>query len=65
VVERIGLAIDATVPLVDTGSASRCMIVADSATGQAVFVVSWVLRLLGWAFATLVVAGYTGLVRRG
>jgi hypothetical protein len=65
VVERIGLAIDATVPLVDTGSATRCTIAADSGAGQAVLVVTWVLRLLGWAFATLVVAGYTGLVRRG
>lgn len=64
-VERIGLAIDTTVPLVDTGSATRCVIVSDSGTGQTVLVATWVLRLLGWAFATLVVAGYTGLVRRG
>jgi hypothetical protein len=64
VVERVGLAIDTTVPLVNTGSATRCAIVAESGTGEAVLVVTWLLRLLGWAFATLVVAGYTGLVRR-
>jgi hypothetical protein len=64
VVDRIGLAIDTTVPLVDTGAAARCTIVTSGA-GQTVLVLGWVLRLLGWAFATLVVAGYTGLVRRG
>jgi hypothetical protein len=65
IVERVGLAIDTTVPLVDTGSSGRCAIVGDSGAGQAVLVATWALRLVGWAFASLVVAGYTGLVRRG
>jgi hypothetical protein len=39
--------------------------VTGAAAGQAALAASWVLRRLGWAFATLVVAGYTGLVRRG
>jgi hypothetical protein len=25
---------------------------------------SWLVRLLGWSFATLFVAGFTGLVRK-
>ncbi len=42
-----------------------CALVTSSAAGQLVAGVSWLLELSGWAFATLLVAGYTGLVRRG
>jgi hypothetical protein len=38
--------------------------VTTSPAGQAVAVAIRLLQLSGWAFATLVVAGYTGLVRR-
>ncbi|WP_175548242.1 hypothetical protein [Saccharopolyspora flava] len=32
--------------------------------GQIFFATSYILHMLGWAFATLFVAGYTGLVRK-
>jgi hypothetical protein len=64
VVDRVGLAIDAAVPLVSTGARDRCRLATGTATGQRLAVGGWVLTLLGWGSATLVVAGYTGLVRR-
>jgi len=64
VVDRVGLAIDTAVPLVQTGADDRCRLATDTGTGQALAAAGWVLTLLGWGSATLVVAGYTGLVRR-
>ena len=63
-VDRVGLAIDASVPLVSTGTSQRCAPATGTGAGQALAVATWVLTLAGWASATLVVAGYTGLVRR-
>lgn len=64
VVDRVGLAIDTAVPLVSTGADDRCKLATGTGAGQALAVAGWVLTLVGWASATLVVAGYTGLVRR-
>jgi hypothetical protein len=63
-VDRVGLAIDAAVPLASTGTEERCKLATSTGAGQALAAAGWVLTLLGWASATLVVAGYTGLVRR-
>jgi hypothetical protein len=63
-VDRVGLAIDTAVPLVSTGADDRCRLTTDTGAGQALAAAGWVLTLLGWGSATLVVAGYTGLVRR-
>jgi hypothetical protein len=63
-VDRVGLAIDAAIPLVSTGAADRCQLATATGSGQALAAAGWVLTLLGWGSATLVVAGYTGLVRR-
>jgi hypothetical protein len=63
-VDRVGLAVDAAVPLVRTGAADRCQLATDTASGQGLAAAGWALTLLGWASATLVVAGYTGWVRR-
>lgn len=63
-VDRVGLAIDAAVPLVTTGADDRCKLATGTGSGQALAAAGWVLTLLGWASATLVVAGYSGLVRR-
>jgi hypothetical protein len=63
-VDRVGLAIDTAVPLVSTGAGNRCQLATDTRTGQLLAASSWLLTLLGWGSATLVVAGYTGLVRR-
>ena len=63
-VDRIGLAVDAAIPLVSTGAADRCQLATGTASGQALAAAGWLFTLLGWATATLVVAGYSGWVRR-
>lgn len=63
-VDRIGLAVDSAIPLVSTGAADRCQLATGTASGQALAAAGWLFTLLGWATATLVVAGYTGWVRR-
>jgi hypothetical protein len=63
-VDRVGLAVDAAIPLVSTGASQRCQLATDTASGQGLASAGWVLTLLGWASATLVVAGYSGWVRR-
>jgi len=52
------------VPLVSTGTGQRCGLATSTGPGQVLAVSSWLLTLAGWASATLVVAGYSGLVRR-
>jgi hypothetical protein len=64
IAERLNLAVDETVPLVDTGVRDRCDLDTSAGAGQAVALTTLGLRLLGWGFATLVVAGYTGVVRK-
>ncbi|HVV14059.1 hypothetical protein [Amycolatopsis sp.] len=64
VVDQVGLALDTTVPLLKSTAQQRCQLVPDSAGGTAMVAVSWVLQALAWAFLTLFVAGFTGLVRR-
>ncbi|HEV7656630.1 MAG TPA: hypothetical protein VGP36_18100 [Mycobacteriales bacterium] len=64
VVDRVGLAVDAAIPLVSTGAADRCQLATATGAGQALAAAGWILTLLGWASATLVVAGYSGWVRR-
>lgn len=64
VVDRVALAIDTAVPLADTGVDERCALATTRPSGQRLAAAGWVFTVLGWASATLVVAGYTGLVRR-
>lgn len=63
-VDRVGLAVDTAVPLVETGAEARCRLRTGTGAGQALAAAGWLLTLAGWGSATLVVAGYTGLVRR-
>ncbi|MEU5847289.1 hypothetical protein [Saccharopolyspora shandongensis] len=63
-IEVLGLAIDQAVPLVKTGSKQLCQIDTNKSVGQFYFAASWSTQLLGWAFATLFVAGFTGIVRK-
>jgi hypothetical protein len=62
-VERIGVGLDFSLPLINTGARDLCD-TTDSATGQALTVAAWVLQLLAWAFAALFIAGFTSAVRR-
>jgi hypothetical protein len=59
-----GYAIDITVPIIQTGQVEAWRPNRQEAQGRLVRVVSWTCTALGWAFSTLAVAGYTGLVRR-
>jgi hypothetical protein len=63
-VDRVGLAVDTAVPLVSTGAADRCQLATGTSSGQLLAAAGWLITLLGWATATLVVAGYSGWVRR-
>jgi hypothetical protein len=64
VVEQIGLALNAATPLIKPDSQQRCQLVTSTGLGQSVLLVTWILQGLAWAFATLFVAGFTGLVRK-
>ena len=61
--EQIGVGIDRGLPLSPTGIRDRCDFDTTSRQGQAITASTWVLQALVWALATLVVAGYTGLIR--
>ncbi|MFS8098680.1 hypothetical protein LFM09_16230 [Lentzea alba] len=61
-VEQVGYALNVATPLVKVDA--RCTVDASSGAGQFVLASTWLLQILAWAFATLFVAGFTGLVRR-
>ncbi|HWO64787.1 MAG TPA: hypothetical protein VNO31_32595 [Umezawaea sp.] len=63
-VEQIGLALNAATPLVKPDTQQRCQILTTTGLGQFVVITTWLLQALAWAFATLFVAGFTGLVRK-
>ncbi|WP_434451558.1 hypothetical protein [Lentzea sp. E54] len=62
-VNRISLAADLAIPLVKLGGTPRCEL-ANGAAGQWATGAGWAVQILGWSFATLSVAGFTGLVRK-
>ena len=60
--EQIGVGIDRGLPLGTTGIRNRCDFDTTSRGGQALTWATWVLQFFVWALATLVVAGYVGLI---
>ncbi|WP_394614250.1 hypothetical protein JNUCC0626_30875 [Lentzea sp. JNUCC 0626] len=62
-VNRISLAADLAIPLVKLGGTPRCEL-ANGPAGQWATGAGWIVQILGWSFATLSVAGFTGLVRK-
>jgi hypothetical protein len=58
-----GFAIDVVVPIVNVHQADEWALDGDTAWGWAWVGGTWIATGLGWAFVTLFVAGYTGLVR--
>jgi hypothetical protein len=58
-----GYAIDTVLPLINIHQADYWRPNANAPFGWVFVYVTWAGTLLGWAFATLAVAGYTGLVR--
>lgn len=63
VVEKIGLAAELAIPLVKVRNPPRCGFNATT-PGQWFQVMGWATQILGWSFATLFIAGFTGIVRR-
>jgi hypothetical protein len=64
IVEQVGLGLDVGLPAINTGLNNQCALDSTSAAGQILTGAGWLLQALGWALATLVVAGYTGLIRK-
>jgi hypothetical protein len=62
--ELIGLGIDRGLPLGATGIRDRCDLDTASQVGQVFTAGIWLLQAIVWALATLVIAGYTGLIRK-
>ncbi|HEY3609410.1 MAG TPA: hypothetical protein VGL06_18055 [Pseudonocardiaceae bacterium] len=62
-VERVGVGLDLGTPLVKTNAGAHCVTTATT-PGQILTVAGWALQLLAWAFATLFIAGFTGVVRK-
>jgi hypothetical protein len=63
VIDRIAVGLELGTPLISTPARVRCE-ATSTATGSALTITGWVLRLMAWAFATLFIAGFTGAVRR-
>lgn len=60
----VGYSIDTVVPIINVHQAANWGPDGNSPWGHAWVVTTWVATGLGWALATLLVAGYTGLVRQ-
>ena len=63
-VEQLGLGMHLALPVIKTGTTEHCDLDSSSRAGQILTAMGWVLQLAAWALATLVVVGYTGLVRK-
>lgn len=61
--EQVGLALNTATPLVKPDLPQRCQL-DPAGAGGLVVAASWLLQALAWAFVTLFVAGFTGLVRK-
>jgi hypothetical protein len=60
----VGYAIDVVIPIINVHQADNWGLDGHSPGGWGWVAGSWAATALGWAFVTLLVAGYTGLVRR-
>lgn len=63
-VEQVGLGLNAGLPVINSGLTNNCSLNSTTHFGQILTAISWLLQVLAWALATLVIAGYTGLIRR-
>jgi hypothetical protein len=60
----LGYAMDLTIPIIKVGQAENWRINGAAPWGLAFVGGTWVITGLGWAFTTLAVVGYTGLIRK-
>lgn len=61
--ERVAVGLNLGLPLIKAGDSSACS-TSDTATGRTLTVLGWLLQALSWAFTTLFVAGFSGVIRR-
>lgn len=59
-----GYAIDTVIPIINVHQADYWGPDGQAPWGWAWFAITWIATGLGWALATLLVAGYTGLARQ-
>jgi hypothetical protein len=59
-----GYTIDTVIPIINVHQADNWRADGSSPWGEAFVVATWIWTGLGWALATLLIAGYTGLVRQ-
>jgi hypothetical protein len=66
VIQQLSVGLDLNLPVGASVAREGCDLTADSASVTAAWLsaVSWVLRLLVWAFAALFIAGFTSAVRK-
>lgn len=62
--EQVGLALRVSIPLLGNVTEGSCQLDTTTATGGYFTVATWVLEFSAWATATLVVAGYTSVIRK-
>jgi hypothetical protein len=66
VIQQLSVGLDLNLPVGTSAAREGCDLTADSASVTAAWLsaISWVLRLLVWAFAALFIAGFTSAVRK-
>jgi hypothetical protein len=62
--QQLGLGLEIGLPLFKAAVGGQCQLNSIAGIGQVFTAVSWLLQALAWTFATLAVAGYTGLIRK-
>lgn len=62
--DQAGLALNTSTPLVKPAGQQDCQVNSGTPLGDVLIVAGWVIQALSWAFVTLFVAGFTGLVRK-
>jgi hypothetical protein len=60
----VGYAVDTVIPIINVHQADNWGPNGGTPWGEAFVIGTWIATGLGWALATLLVAGYTGLVRQ-
>ncbi|HEY4456160.1 MAG TPA: hypothetical protein VGN81_17745 [Pseudonocardiaceae bacterium] len=63
-VDQAGIALNTATPLVKPAGQADCQLSSGTPLGDVLIVAGWVIQALSWAFVTLFVAGFTGLVRK-
>jgi hypothetical protein len=65
-IQQVSVGLDLNLPVGTSLSRAGCDLTKDAASATATWlsIVSWVLRLMAWAFAALFIAGFTSAVRK-